>query len=536
MWGIPNIRTDEILIYSRKSQSDDPTMPVEEVLAKHEQMLNDYISRNFPGQPTIAESDRYREVVSGETIAHRPRLQELLRRIESPRVKALLIVEPQRLSRGDLEDIGRLVKLLRYTDTIVLTLQYAYDLSDERDRDSFERELKRGNEYLEYTKKILKNGRMASLAAGNFLGSIPPYGYDKVTMMDGKRRCHTLAINKEQADVVRLVFDLYVNKHMGRGAICNYLDSIGAKPAKGDHWSTAWIQTMLQNVHYIGKVRWEWRKTTPVVEGGEITMTRPRVKLEDQLIFDGKHEPIVSEEIFYAAQKRVGHNPRVKSTVKLRNPLAGVMFCECGRAMIYHPGAKARGIADRFACAGQKHCKSGSCTVDDLMDKVIEILEQSIEDFEVHVKNNDGEAAKLHANMIENLEKRLESIQAKELAQWDMQADPDPTKRMPAEIFQKLSAKLAQEKEETKQALQHARETMPETVDYEEKVIRFRELLAALKEPSKEASHKNQLVKACIERIVYHRAPSERGRVSEEYAPHVSWYSSPIELDVTLKI
>jgi hypothetical protein len=511
-------------------------MTVEEVLAKHEQMLDDFVVRNFPGQPPIAEESRYREVVSGETIEHRPKLQALLRRIESPRVKALLIVEPQRLSRGDLEDIGRLVKLLRYTDTVVLTLQYAYDLRDERDRDQFERELKRGNEYLEYTKKILKNGRLASLAAGNYIGSLPPYGYDKTTVMDGKRRCHTLVENKEQADVVRLMFDLFVNHNMGRQKICNYLEEMGVKPLKGEHWSGAWVKTALQNVHYIGKVKWNWRKQVPIVEEGEIIVTRPRAKQGEYLIFEGRHAGIVPEDLFYAAQEKLGKNPRVQAKKPLRNPFAGVVFCSCGRAMVLRPGAQARGIADRYVCADQKHCGSGSCTVDLFTDKMIEILESCIEDFEVRVQNNEGESGKLHASMIKNLEKRLEELKEKELAQWDAQADPDPARRMPAEIFQQLNARLLKEKDVVSQALQHARETMPEPVNYEERVVRFRELLAALKDPEVAAARKNALIKACVERIVYHRAPIERGRVEGDFKPHAAWNAPPIELDVTLRV
>ena len=139
MWILPKMTVDDILIYLRKSRTDDPALSVEEVLSKHEQMLDDWIARNMPDTARrIPECNRYREVVSGETIDSRPRVQELLSRIESPRIKAVLIVEPQRLSRGDLEDIGRLVKLLRYTNTIVITLQYTYDLRDERDRDMFE--------------------------------------------------------------------------------------------------------------------------------------------------------------------------------------------------------------------------------------------------------------------------------------------------------------------------------------------------------------------------------------------------------------
>lgn len=174
MWQLPPLSPENILKYLRKSRTDDPMLTVEEVLSKHEQMLDDWVRQKFPGAPGIPEENCYREVVSGETIESRPKVQELLRQIESPKYKAILIVEPQRLSRGDLEDIGRLVKLLRYSNTIVITLQYSYDLRDERDRDMFERELKRGNEFLEYQKRVMGNGRLLSVQNGNFIGQKPP--------------------------------------------------------------------------------------------------------------------------------------------------------------------------------------------------------------------------------------------------------------------------------------------------------------------------------------------------------------------------
>ena len=102
----------------RKSQSDDPLLTVEETLAKHEQMLDDHMERNMPGLGPVPQKNRYREVVSGETIDSRPRFLELLRRIESPKIKAVLCVEPERLSRGSLKEIGRIVELFRYSNTI----------------------------------------------------------------------------------------------------------------------------------------------------------------------------------------------------------------------------------------------------------------------------------------------------------------------------------------------------------------------------------------------------------------------------------
>ncbi|MGN0663929.1 MAG: recombinase family protein, partial [Negativibacillus sp.] len=212
---------DEVIVYLRKSRSDDPTLTVEEVLSKHEAILDEWSEKHLGA--LVPEENKYREVVSGETIADRPKIKEVLRRIESPKIKAILVVEVQRISRGDLEDAGRLMKLLRYTNTMVITPPKAYNLQDEYDRDFFERELKRGNEFLEYQKKIMGRGLLLSVQQGNYVGSVPPYGYDKTFVMDGKRKCPTLKINEEQADFVRMIFDLYVNHNMGPTAIAHQL-------------------------------------------------------------------------------------------------------------------------------------------------------------------------------------------------------------------------------------------------------------------------------------------------------------------------
>ena len=79
----------------------------------------------------------------------------------------------------------------------------------------------------------MNRGRLLSVSQGNYIGSIAPYGFDKTTVTDGKRKCPTLKENKEQADVVRMIFDMYVNKDMGRTNICHTLDRMGIKAPKG---------------------------------------------------------------------------------------------------------------------------------------------------------------------------------------------------------------------------------------------------------------------------------------------------------------
>lgn len=543
---------EEVIDYLRKSRSDDQNLSVEEVLERHESILDEWAEKHLGAK--VPEENKFREVVSGETLKERPEIQKVLRLIESPKYKAVKIVEPQRLTRGDLEDVGRLMKLLKHTNTLVITPQRIYNLRDEYDWDMFERELKRGNDYLEYTKKILSRGRLLSVSQGNYIGSIPPYGFDKDWVMDGKKKCPTLKENKEQADVVRMIFDMYVNQDMGRPSICYRLDELGIKPPKGKHWSPPAMKDLLENVHYIGKVKWNWRKTVTIVEDSEIIKTRPKSRIGEFLIYEGRHDGIVSEEIFNAAQEKTGRNTRAKAKTKVRNPLAGLLYCRCGRAMslrFYKDKDGNEKSPARLLCEGQKYCKTGSCLYDEMLVRVASILEECIEDFEIRLKNDAGDSAKLHAKLIKNLESKMKELQAKELSQWESQSDPDPDKRMPQHIFKQLNEKLLKEKEEVQQALCKAYESMPEPIDYEDKLKHFQDALSALNNPNVDAQTKNRLLKVCIDRIEYHREkpqrlPSQQVRYYDKEQKRTRWksalntggnWTSPaIELDVKLKV
>lgn len=545
-------KPEEVIDYLRKSRSDDPTLSVEEVLAKHEAILDEWAEKHLGGK--VPEENKYREVVSGETLKERPEINKVIKRIESPKIKAIKIVEPQRLTRGDLEDIGRIMKLLKHTNTFVITPNRIYNLRDEYDWDAFERELKRGNEFLEYTKKILNRGRLQSVSQGNFVGNTAPYGYDKTFITEGKRKCPILVPNEDEANVVRMMFELYVNEDMGCQRICKKFDEMGIKPPKGEYWSPHAMTKMLENVHYIGKVRWNHRKTITIVEDGEFIKTRPIAKVGEYLIYDGKHEAIVNEELFNAAQTKKGKNARLKPNTKIRNPFAGLIWCKCGRAVSLRTYKKKDGSernAPRLICDGQARCGSGSCLYSDMHERVCTILQNCIQDFEVRLQNNEGDSVKLHSRLIKNLEKRKAELEEKELAQWEAQADPDTSKRMPQHIFQKLNEKLLKEKEEVQQALCKAYESMPEPVDYAEKIVQFKDALTALQDENVEAEVKNKLLKNCIERIEYSREKPQRvksqqvryydkeqkkTRYKSPLQTGGNWTAPPIELDVKLKV
>ena len=292
------------IIYLRKSRLDS-SGTVNEVLERHEKILQEYAKSNFGSE--IPENCIYREIVSGETIKDRPVIQAVLNRIQAEDVEGVLVVDPQRLSRGDLSDCGTIIRAFRYTNTLIITPTKTYDLSNKFDRKFFESELMRGNDYLEYVKEIMLRGRLASVGEGNFIGSVPPYGYDKI-LVDKKP---TLAINPAEADIVRLIFDLSISESLGAGAIASKLNALGFSPRKKDFWTAASITEILHNPVYIGKIRWNWRKTVKKYENGEIVTSRPKSDKGTWTLTQGKHEPIITEEIFNKVQSETKNHPRI---------------------------------------------------------------------------------------------------------------------------------------------------------------------------------------------------------------------------------
>jgi hypothetical protein len=168
-------------------------------------------------------------------------------------------------------------------------------------------------------------GRILSVSQGNYICSKPPYGYNKITVMEGRRKCPTLDINEEQANVVRMIFDSYVNENIGTQVIANRLNELQIKPPRGSLWTADSIRTILENPVYIGMIRWNERKAVLVVDNGEFRKTRPKTTDGEMILSKGKHPAIISEELFQAAQEKRGRNHRTCDNKELRNPLASLL-------------------------------------------------------------------------------------------------------------------------------------------------------------------------------------------------------------------
>ena len=524
----PKFKPDEIIEYLRKSRSDDASLTVEEVLEKHQSLLREWQDRNLDA-PIPAENC-YREVVSGETINSRPEFKNLLKRIESPKIKAVLVVECARLGRPDLEEIGKISKLFRYTNTIIITPQRMFDLRDEYDREQFEREMMRGNEYLEYTKKILQRGKMLSLQAGNFVNGQIPYGYERDWVLVGKRKHPTLAIVEDEAKIVRLIYEWYANESIGATKICQRLNAMGIKARNGGLWKKSSITNIIKNEHYIGKIIIKKHIKVKNVLDQEIT-TRC-VFNEEYEIVDGKHPAIIDEDLFNRANNKISRHISVKPNTTLQNPFASILRCECGKCML----RKKNHNNYRYLCDEQIFCGNASCSEADLIEATTKGLKENLDNLSAKITNEKDNKKEKHTEYVSLLESRLVEIEKKELSLWDKYAEEN----MPKQIFDKLIEKCAEEKQNLEKELQNAYNNVPTHIDYKEAIQSLHDAINALGDNSVSASTKNKLLSKVIDKIVYRRPKATRVSIEEAKEKGVKlshgWYCPEFEIDIHLKI
>lgn len=494
------------IIYLRKSRQDDQKETVEEVLAKHEGILQEYCLREFGGQ--VPAENIHREVVSGESIAQREEIQKVLALIEDPNTTGVVVVEPSRLSRGDLADCSKLITAFRFSHTLIHTPMMTYNLENKMERKFFQDELLRGNDYLEYTKEVLWRGRVAAVKRGCFINRTAPYGYDKVV----KGKDHTLEPN-EDADVVRMMFDWYANEQLSPHQIALRLTDMGVRPPKGKGaWYKESVRSMLKNRHYLGLVVFNQRKSTQMMEDGAIVKRRIFQNDDTVIISNGKHPAIIDQELWDKAAARYS-KPKARLDLKLNNPLAGILICsKCRRPLRYAPYSHAE---HRYACLSTPSCYK-SVKVRELLAALAYALEHSeLPALKLRVKNGDGDARKIQERLIAKLEKQMADYQDQEDTQYELLE----TKQYTQAVFDRRNAKLRAKMDECHAAIKKAKASLPKSVDLQERVVVLEDAIAILKDPDATPEEQHKVIKTIIERVEYTGAPSGVGKTKRAETP-----------------
>lgn len=502
-----------IVAYLRKSRADGEEI-VEAVLAKHERMIQDYCLRIYNAE---LPADRiYREVQSGETIASRPVMQYVIRMIQNKEIDAVLCVDLQRLSRGDLSDVGELSALFRYTGCLIITPARTYNVADEYDRKFFEMEIMHGNDYLEYIKKIMGRGRRQSVLEGNYIYSGDPYGYRRVYV--DKRP--TLEICEEEAAVVRLIYELYTGpEHAGPTEIARRLNALGVKPRKVDSWTNYAVKGILINPLYIAKITWQRQKETKEFSDGKI-ITRRRLSEEgDYICADARHPAIITQETFDLAQeiRRSRAHPAVRANYDIVNPLAGLVKCGvCGKSMTYRFGDH---DSQPFILCSSADCATRSIHLSSLLEHIRNSMQFTLEEYRQKL---DHSPSNVSDSNCEIYQKELIELKKQQKRQFELLERGIYSE----EVFLERSTEVNERIKNITSELEKLETSKKAENDYTAFCTSLQKCIKLIDNPNTSAKEINSMLKGVITTINYNRSKSTRGR----------WEDTPISLQIFYKI
>lgn len=495
-------------IYLRKSRADVEAEQVGEgeTLARHEKALID-LARKM--ELPIVEI--YREIVSGETIDARPEVQRLLSAVESGAYDGVLVMDADRLARGDTVDQGIISRAFRLSGTKIITPRKVYDPNSEFDEEYFEFELFMARREYKIINRRIQRGRIASVNEGRFIGSTPPYGYDKVKIQNGKG--YTLTPNKE-ADTVRYIFGQYLAGN-GASVIANSLDDMGIPTRSGNPWNKATITDMLKNPVYIGKIRWSHRKDIKQSVNGQIVTVRKNNS--DCILVDGLHEAIISPEDFKAAQIRLSENKKkpVRASDVLQNPFTGLMYCgKCGAKMT-RLGRNARNKYDTIKCTNRK-CDCVSAPIFLVEQSVLESMRKWLSGYIYHINKQDlspAESDNSAEKTIAELTEELKKIDAQINSTYDLLEQKVYT----TEVFMQRNKALTERKDKIENRIARLRQSLitiqNDRIARQEIIPHIRYVIAAYMDCTT-AEEKNAMLKSVLNRIEYSKSePNRRGHL-----------------------
>lgn len=316
-----------VALYLRKSRAD---------LDAEARGEGDTLSRHKTALLTLARKyeyeilDTYEEIVSGERILDRPKMQELLHAVESKRYSGVLCMDLDRLGRGNMVDQGIIQETFKSSRTLIITPRKVYDLQDELDEEWSEFEAFMARRELKIITRRLQRGRRQSASLGKSISRTPPYGYLRDTSL-------RLYPNPDTAPVVRLIFQLSA-EGWGITRICKHLTSLGIPtPTRRRVWDRSSVYAILRNPVYLGQIVWgrlryEKKSDSP---GKYNRLSQSR---ENWIVAEQAHEPLVDLDTYERYQNALLKRPRVGSHRELVNPLATLLYCaECGKSLRRQP-------------------------------------------------------------------------------------------------------------------------------------------------------------------------------------------------------
>lgn len=282
---------------------------------------------------------------SGKNISGRPAFQQMLSDIEARKdnIDYVLVFKLSRFGRNTADAINSLQLLEDYGIEL-------YCIEDG---------IKSSNTYSKFMFAVMASmaelereniiaqtmaGRKQKASKGEWNGGFSPYGYD---LVDGE-----LVIREDEARVIRDLFKIYVETDLGANGTAKKLNEMYVKKARQNghltRFSANFVKSVVKNPVYKGTIAFGRRHTAPV-EGKRNIYHVIWQSDESKIIYAaGKHEAIVSEDLWQAANDKYKELSVKKEKVDKAHEyiLSGLIKCpDCGAPMYGIPNGSKKKLS-----------------------------------------------------------------------------------------------------------------------------------------------------------------------------------------------
>ncbi|WP_204182307.1 cassette chromosome recombinase CcrC [Mammaliicoccus sciuri] len=499
----------KIALYSRVSTSEQSERGYS--IHEQEQVLIKEVLKHFPGYEYQTYTD---SGISGKNIEDRPAMKRLLDDVKANKVEMVLSWKLNRISRS-MRDVFNIIHDFKEHGVGYKSISENIDTSEYSGEilvtmfgliGSIERQTLISNVKMSMNAKA----RQGEAITGRVLGY-------KLALNPLTQK-NELVIDKYEANIVKEIFDLYLNHDKGLKAITTILNQKGYRTINHKPFSVFGVKYILNNPVYKGFVRFNnyqnWSAKRRSGKSGE----------NDVILVKGKHEAIINEEMFDQV-----HEKLVSKSFKPGRPIGGDFYLrglikcpECGNNMVcrrtYYntKKSKERTIKRYYICSLFNRSGSAACHSNSIKAEVVEavihkhlniILSQPkvvgkiCEDVIENIKHK--QTAPIEAvDDIDTLKRQKSKIKTQQARLLELFLDDQMDSTLLSEKQKELNAQLATIEEKIKTA-HNQQVNQPVTINY--KVLKVRLIMlmnrfsASLKKADPEA--KNQLMKMLIDSI-----------------------------------
>lgn len=379
-----------LALYLRKSRGDE-----DKDLEKHMLIMKEICEQN--GWNYVV----YPEIGSGESIADRVKIKELLADVEEGLYDAIFVFDYDRLGRGSGTDQDTIRRTLKKSDTLIIQANpfEIYDANDERDEETLDfKGFMAKREYKMITKR-LTTGRKIGLRMGRWSNGAAPFGYSY------NAELKKLTPHEEQSEIYKtLIVQEFLNGKSTYDIAWNLNKKKIPSPRNG-LWSANTVNSLLKSSVHLGHI--VFNKSEGVRASQTKSLDKRLFKKkpkEEWITVENCHTPLKTEEehvrILHLMGDKKSHNKGGNV-----NSLTGIVKCfNCNSTLTIQREEEKVSLKK---CSNCGECKGGDIQLveDAIYDTVIALRDKLAS---INAQQTNDEEKQVILSKIQSLEDEYE--------------------------------------------------------------------------------------------------------------------------------